>query len=459
MRFRGMEPRFCGGLYLALLHILLLPVRCREFPHYLFQSLMKGYNKEEWPSYQEGPGRPTRVYVEIYIVSISSINAESMDFVVDFLLTQHWKDPRLRFSENVSKVLELHQLRQIKKLWLPDPYIINAKSAYFHEITLPNRFARVTTEGNITYNARLTAKLSCQMQLRLYPMDTQECEIYLESYGYSTEILYLHWHWDKDTAFSMEPNLELPNFMRPISDSIECVDTYSMGLFSCLKVKLKLQRRISYHLTQTYLPTVLIVSVSWVTFWLSVEAVPARVTLGITTLLTMTTLIGGAKQGLPAVSYIKALDVWMGTCTFFVFSTLLEYVVVSKASRRKVVMLVPMPNNNNANTNHAMPRSSTFSSGAKFENHYSPPGTAKSPNQTQFRPHKLSIPPQNGSFEYDVESPVDTYLPGPTKVILTPAQQAKRIDVIARVLFPSLFGAFNFVYWTYYLMQSWDEAG
>lgn len=104
-----------------------------------------------------GPGQPTRVYVEIYVVSISSINAESMvsnvqiitdsngllfqlflsitssfvrqqDFVVDFLLTQHWKDPRLRFSENASKILELHQLRQIKKLWLPDPYIINAKS-------------------------------------------------------------------------------------------------------------------------------------------------------------------------------------------------------------------------------------------------------------------------------------------------------------------------------------------
>jgi len=50
---------------------------------------------------------------------------------VDFYLTQHWNDPRLRFSENITKVLELHQLRPIKKLWLPDPYIINAKSGTF----------------------------------------------------------------------------------------------------------------------------------------------------------------------------------------------------------------------------------------------------------------------------------------------------------------------------------------
>ncbi|GAU91209.1 hypothetical protein RvY_03511-2 [Ramazzottius varieornatus] len=216
-------------LQVTYLCAILLPIRCREFPHYLFQSLMKGYNKDEWPSYQEGIGIPTRVYVEVYIVSISSVDAGSMDFVVDFYLTQHWRDPRMRFSENISKILELHQLRQIKKLWLPDPYIINSKSAYFHEVTLPNRFARITPEGNVTYNSRLTAKLSCNMQLRLYPMDTQECEIYFESYGYSTEILYFHWHWESDKAFSITENLELPQFFMSAPTTLECVDKYSMG--------------------------------------------------------------------------------------------------------------------------------------------------------------------------------------------------------------------------------------
>ena len=37
----------------------------------------------------------------------------------------------------------------------------------------------------------------------------------------------------------------------------------------------------------------------------AVFVVSHSVSLGITTLLTMTTLISGAKQGLPAVSYIK----------------------------------------------------------------------------------------------------------------------------------------------------------
>ena len=44
-----------------------------------------------------------------------------------------------------------------------------------------------------------------------------------------------------------------------------------------------------------------------VSFWLDPTAVPARVTLGLTTLLTLTTLANGIRQGLPPVSYVKVM--------------------------------------------------------------------------------------------------------------------------------------------------------
>ena len=67
----------------------------------------------------------------------------------------------------------------------------------------------------------------------------------------------------------------------------------------------KFVRNFGHHLIQTYLPTVLIVTISWVSFFLEASAVPARVSLGITTFLTMITLNSGAKIGLPPVSYVK----------------------------------------------------------------------------------------------------------------------------------------------------------
>ena len=47
-------------------------------------------------------------------------------------------------------------------------------------------------------------------------------------------------------------------------------------------------------------------------FWLDPNAIPARISLGVTTLLTMSTQTSGINAQLPPVSYTKAIDVWTG---------------------------------------------------------------------------------------------------------------------------------------------------
>ena len=46
------------------------------------------------------------------------------------------------------------------------------------------------------------------------------------------------------------------------------------GNYSCLAAKFQLHRSIGFHLVQSYVPTILIVIVSWVSFWMDVEHVP-----------------------------------------------------------------------------------------------------------------------------------------------------------------------------------------
>ena len=110
-----------------------------------------------------------------------------------------------------------------------------------------------------------------------------------------------------------------------------------VGAFPCLEIQFVLQRKLGFVLLQVYVPSMLVVILSWVSFWLNVEASPARVSLGLLTVFTITTQSASVNASLPRVSYIKAIDVWMSACLIFVVFGLLEYAVVNVLSRRCIL--------------------------------------------------------------------------------------------------------------------------
>lgn len=78
-----------------------------------------------------------------------------------------------------------------------------------------------------------------------------------------------------------------------------------LGKFTCIEVRFHLERQMGYYLIQMYIPSLLIVILSWVSFWINMDAAPARVALGITTVLTMTTQSSGSRASLPKVSVLN----------------------------------------------------------------------------------------------------------------------------------------------------------
>ncbi|KAJ7996704.1 hypothetical protein DPEC_G00239780 [Dallia pectoralis] len=89
------------------------------------------------------------------------------------------------------------------------------------------------------------------------------------------------------------------------------------------------RRYIFFFMLQTYFPTMLMVVLSWVSFWIDRRAVPARVSLGITTVLTMSTIITGVSASMPQVSYVKAVDIYLWASFLFVFLSVIEYATVN----------------------------------------------------------------------------------------------------------------------------------
>ncbi|GFT22773.1 glycine receptor subunit alpha-3 [Trichonephila clavipes] len=181
---------------------------------------------------------------------------------------------------------------------------------------------------------RLTLRLSCHMSFRLYPLDAQRCWVVLGSYAQTTDQVLIQWR--DESPITIEKEIEVPEFrVVPQAPGTFCRDI-DTGVFSFLNVSFVFLRQNGYHLVQTYLPTFLIVMMSWVSFWVPVEAAPARVTLGVTTLLSLTTVASGIRSQLPPVSYAKAIDIWIGACSVMVFSALLEFALASYLCRMKI---------------------------------------------------------------------------------------------------------------------------
>ncbi|XP_057700049.1 glycine receptor subunit alpha-3 isoform X5 [Corythoichthys intestinalis] len=400
-----------------------------------------GYDARIRPNFK---GPPVNVSCNIFINSFGSIAETTMDYRVNIFLRQQWNDPRLAYAEYPDDSLDLDP-SMLDSIWKPDLFFANEKGAHFHEVTTDNKLLRIFKNGNVLYSIRLTLTLSCPMDLKNFPMDVQTCIMQLESFGYTMNDLIFE--WQENGPVQVAEGLTLPQFiLKDESDLRYCTKHYNTGKFTCIEVRFHLERQMGYYLIQMYIPSLLIVILSWVSFWINMDAAPARVALGITTVLTMTTQSSGSRTSLPKVSYVKAIDIWMAVCLLFVFSALLEYAAVNFVSRQHKELLrfrrhpkkskegevhetrvtatsavTSTPSNSKdskASTNNTVTASNT--QGATANTASNPPGAASGGGKSTEEMRKLFI------------------------------DRAKKIDTVSRAGFPLAFLFFNIFYWVLY---------
>ncbi len=126
-------------------------------------------------------GPPVEVGVTMHIISISSISAVQMvnllihihivlvqliliklvfseqDFTSDFYFRQAWRDSRLAFTPHPG-IEALYVGSEVSdKIWVPDTFFANEKSAQFHMATTPNTFIRIRSNGEVLRSIRFVS--------------------------------------------------------------------------------------------------------------------------------------------------------------------------------------------------------------------------------------------------------------------------------------------------------------
>ena len=72
---------------------------------------------------------------------------------MDLYFRQLWTDQRLQFPGDVVDELSLNS-EMVDKLWVPDTYFVNEKSAKFHDVIYKNTLIRIRQNGDILYSTR-----------------------------------------------------------------------------------------------------------------------------------------------------------------------------------------------------------------------------------------------------------------------------------------------------------------
>jgi len=237
-------------------------------------------------------------------------------------------------------------------------------------------------------------------------MDRQTCEIRMASYSYTIQDINFAWKdVPKAGPVQLAPSLVMPRFQLEGVRPGDCSSHTTTGSYSCLKVQFFLQRQTGYYVSKIYLPTALIIAVSWISFWLNPEATVGRALLGVTTLLATIVTLWDVNSHLPVVSYTKAIDVWSSMCAVFVVSAVIEFVLVNHLYQQRLV--------NQRHINDAEQASALLIS------------ERQDPNK---RPRIVHVQRRAGPLQM-------------------PSDLAGKLDFISRFLFPGVFLLFNVIYW------------
>ena len=86
-----------------------------------------------------------------------------------------------------------------------------------------------------------------------------------------------------------------------------------------VRMMIVLKRKIVNELMTTYLPSALLLLITWATTFFKPYFFEAALSVNLTTMLVLTTIFIGVMQTLPTTAYVKMIDVWLIFCQLIPF--------------------------------------------------------------------------------------------------------------------------------------------
>ncbi|KAG8197123.1 hypothetical protein JTE90_011286 [Oedothorax gibbosus] len=385
---------------------------------------------------------PITVYTSMFVHGMTSIDELRTEYSMQLLFRQTWEDERLKFIPDAAVQKIVGSNWHAQNIWTPSIHAVNDKEmgSLASAKTEGTVYLHINPSGQVLLSKRVKLRPFCKMQFYRYPMDEQQCTLEIESS--TLPLADMELDWAEDRPLDLNGNFLLTGFALTNYSLEQNVVSYRQtGNFSRITARFNLQREFGHFVLDIYIPSILFVVTSWLSFWVEIPAAPARVTLGMTTLLTLVTSEKAIREKLPKVSYVHALDIWNVVCTGFVFASLVEYAIVNyiynkdKRRRKKSTGLKRVE----STATFCSVESEAASTFRMF---------AKKGELEPGMPNKKAASFASLSDIQSLQQPEQSSCVWPfNENKMTPQDIANSIDRKCRYIFPGGFLLFNVIYW------------
>jgi len=274
------------------------------------------------------------------IREISEVKDSDQVLTIPMYLSIHWMENRLvidpkhrSWTDNSTGPANetTEEAETLKNLWKPNLEIYGLEAFNTNKILGEMAGLRITKEKCVKYDIKVTVEISCQMDFSHYPFDEHVCAFQMGSYFYDKNSMTCHsTYFDpaQETDF-LERNLQYTVKFRKLSKRRKIVRLTS-GNYAACGFEVVLKRKHEPLMYQVYIPCILFVMVSWISFIIDPKIVPGRMSLLVILFLVIINVFNNVKSSAPSASSSKlnAIERFVVTCIFSIFSAILEYAVV-----------------------------------------------------------------------------------------------------------------------------------
>jgi len=268
----------------------------------------------------EIPSESVEVKVKTFLIDLTKIDGPEQMFNADVVLAAQWQDSRLKDAE--AKGGRSFSLNEV---WSPRLVVANLRDI---KTFLPER-VEVSPDGLVTYRQRLVGDFTSRLNLRRFPNDSQVLGVHIVAQGYSPD--QVRFTFEKGGGRATE--LTISDWS--VGDVTVKSDPYEVsGLreLAGIRMEVPVRRHVGYYFATIFASAAIIVCMAWMVFWMPVDATNPRISISVTSMLTLIAHRFVVGSELPRLSYLTQMDYFLLGATFMVLMGLMGVVTVARVT-------------------------------------------------------------------------------------------------------------------------------